>query len=342
MVGGLAGTLPLQGSDYSKSWDTLYGFLFWVCAFFFVIVIIPMVVFVIKYRERPGNRPAQHITHNLLLEFIWTAIPTVIVMVIFVWGWVVYRETDRPPANAQEVRVIAKSWSWTFQYDDGRTTTNDLYVPVGTPIKLLITAEKADVLHSFFVPNFRIKKDAVPGMFSTIWFKSDVPGQHLIFCAEYCGADHSNMMGRVIVLSPEDYEKWKWGAEVKLPPPVGLPFPKRQETTDAKLIDTRMAKGKSGLALEGERLVSSMGCTGCHTSDGSRKIGPSYKGMFGRTVVLADGSEVIADENWIREKIETPDRRSIRGYEGLVMPSYAGQLNERELNAVIEYMKSLN
>lgn len=342
MIGGLGGTLPIQGSEYAKSWDLLYSFLFWVCVFFFVVVIIPMIFFVIKYRERPGIKSAHHLSHNLLLEFTWTAIPSVIVMIIFVWGWIAYKETDVPPPNAMEVRVIAKSWNWTFQYDDGRTTTNDMYVPTGRPIKLLITSEKADVLHSFFVPNFRIKKDAVPGMFSITWFKTDVPGQHIIFCAEYCGADHSNMMGRVIALPPEEYEKWRWGAEIPLPPPVGLPLPSRPETKASGIFDTRTAKVKSPLAIHGEKLVMSMGCTGCHTTDGSQKIGPSYKGMFGRDVQLADGSKVVADENWIREKIETPQRRTVRGYEGLLMPSYAGQLNEQELNAVIEYMKTLN
>jgi cytochrome c oxidase subunit 2 len=289
-------------------------------------------------------KPAHHLSHNSLLEFIWTAIPSVLVLVIFVWGWLVYKESVNPPANAMEVRVIAKSWSWTFQYDDGRTTTNDLYVPVKTPIKLLITSEKNDVLHSFYVPNFRIKKDAVPGMFSVIWFQTDAPGQHIIFCAEYCGADHSNMMGRVIALAPEDYQKWKWGGQVDLPPPIGIQLPKKPEMKSSQLIDTHtsVAVAKSELAKHGQKLVQSMGCVGCHTDDGSRKIGPSYKGMFGREVQLADGSRVVADENWIREKIEMPQRRTVKGYEGLLMPSYSGQMTAEELNAVIAYLKSLN
>jgi len=340
MTGGLGGTLPIQGTGFAGSWDDLYYFLFWVCVVFFAIVIIPMLVFVIKYRERPGIKPASHISHNIVLEFVWTVIPTIVSIVIFAWGWAVYKESTMVPANAMEIRVIAKSWAWTFQYDDGRTTTNELFVPVNTPIRLTITSEKNDVLHSFYVPNFRIKKDAVPGMFSTLWFNTPIVGQHILFCAEYCGADHSNMTGKVIALKPEDFEKWKWGAAIEMPPPIGLPFVDRMATTSTAPVDVKTAK--VDLVKHGQKLASQLGCDSCHSDNGSKMIGPSYKGLFGRKVELADGSIVLADENWIREKIETPQKRTVKGYEGLLMPSYLGQLNEQELNAMIAYIKTLN
>lgn len=225
MLGNLGGTLPLAASTYAEKWDQLYYFLFILCVVFFVIVLVPMIYFCIRYRARPGVKADTSFTHSTTLEFVWTVIPTILVLVVFAWGWIVYRDLENPPPNAMTVRVVAKSWNWTFQYDDGQTLTNELYVPAGTPVKLMITSEKADVLHSFYVPNFRLKKDAVPGMWTTTWFQSDKVGQHLVFCAEYCGADHSNMMARLIVLTPEEFKTWKWGAPVNLPPVVGLAHP---------------------------------------------------------------------------------------------------------------------
>lgn len=337
MFGGLGGTLPIRATDYAGRWDTLYEFLFGVCVFFFFVVIIPMVIFCFKYKARPGVRADQKHTHNTALEFLWTSIPTVIVIVIFVWGWVLYKDLLEPPVNSMEVRVIAKSWNWTFQYDDGRLSPGELVVPVNTPVKLLITSEKKDVLHSFFVPNFRIKKDAVPGMFTMTWFKADKIGQHLVFCTEYCGADHSNMMAKVIVVSPEDFQKWRWGGKIENPPPVGLPFPERGEAKSA----SSTIQVQTALAKQGEKLVAGLGCTSCHAADGASKVGPTYRGLYGRERLLADGSRVIADDNYIREKIEFPTKRTLQGYVGGVMPSYAGQLDEPQLNAVIAYIKEL-
>jgi len=336
-MGGLGGTLPIAASDFAMKWDSLYKFLFGVCVFFFVIVIIPMIYFCIKYRERPGNIPDRSFTHNLGLEFTWTVIPTFVVIAVFGWGWYVYREFNNVPPNAQEIRVVAKQWTWTFQYDDGKTLVNELYVPVNKPIRLTITAEKADVLHSFYVPNFRIKKDAVPGMFTTAWFQSDKIGQHLVFCTEYCGADHSNMMAKIIVLSDEDYKKWQWGENVEIPPPVGLPWEDRSQ----KKAEVFAPKSLSGLALKGEKLVHGLGCMSCHADEKSPRIGPSYHGLYGKPRLLADGSTVIADENYIRQKIEFPQRQQVQGFQSGVMPSYAGQLNTEEMNALMAYMKSL-
>jgi cytochrome c oxidase subunit 2 len=343
MIGGLGGTLPIQGTQHAQNWDNLYTFLFWVCVFFFLVVIVPMVIFAIRYRARPGHKPDQSITHNAVLEFIWTAVPTVVLLVIFAWGWIVYRDLYKIPDNALEIRVIAKSWSWSFQYDDGRLTTNEMYVPVGQPIKLVMTSEKKDVLHSFFVPNFRIKKDLVPGMFTTTWFKTDKAGQHIIFCTEYCGAGHSDMMAKIIAVEPSEFQKWRWGAEINQPPPIGLPIFKPSEMANQQEVrnSVQVQAELSGLAVQGKELVKGMGCTSCHADDGSAMIGPSYKGIFGMERELADGRRVIVDENYIRESLEYPHRQIVAGFEGMVMPSYAGQLNEQQLNALIAYLKEL-
>jgi len=347
-MGGLGGTLPIDVTEYAKHWDNLYYFLMIVCGVFFAIVIVPMVYFAIRYRDKPGAKAATHITHNLKLEFLWTIVPTIIVMVIFVWGWIVYRELYRIPANAMEIRVVAKSWNWTFQYDDGRTTTNEMYVPTGQPIKLTITADRNDVLHSFFVPHFRIKKDAVPGMYTYLWFNVPTEGQYVIFCTEYCGAGHSDMLAKVIAVKPEDFEKWKWGAEIPLPKPVGLVGPGVDEPTEAAAeskTKTASADKKAvhaGLVEQGKALSGSLGCIACHSDDGSTKIGPSYKGLFGSTVELADGRRIIVDENHVRQQIENPQSAVIKGFEGQLMPTYKGQISAEQMNALIAYMKSLN
>lgn len=338
MKGELGGTLPIPASQLAQSWDNLYLFLFGVCVFFFVLVVAAMVVFIIKYRKQAG-RQAAHITHHTGLEVMWTIIPTFLVLVIFVWGWIVYRDMHlNVPADAMEVKVVAQSWSWTFQYEDGRTLTNELVVPQNKPVKLLITSKLNDVLHSLYIPNLRIKKDAVPGMYTTLWFAANVVGVHQIFCAEYCGTSHSNMLAKLIVLDPEQWEIWKWGGKIQMPPVVGvggMAIP-----TELSAADTSKNLGTS-LAEEGKRLVQVKGCVACHSDDGSKRIGPSYKGIFGHEVELSNGTKVMVDENYIRESILTPQAKIVKGFENLIMPPYAGQFDEKELNAVIDYIKSV-
>ena len=205
------GHLPLQGSDIAAKWDMLYMFLVWLSVFFFVLVVGGMIYFAVKYKQRPGLK-AKYITGNVPLEVLWTAVPFVLLMVIFGWGYYVYNEMTRVPSDAYEIRVVGKQWLWQFQYDDGRTTVNELYVPVNKPVKLLMTS--TDVLHSFFVPNFRVKSDVVPGMFTTVWFEANVTGKHQVFCTEYCGTSHSLMLAKVIVLDPTQWEAWKAGKKV--------------------------------------------------------------------------------------------------------------------------------
>lgn len=346
---------PIAASEIARSWDTLNVFLLVICVFFFLVVIGPMVFFAIRYRFKP-NRKVSTVSHNFTLEVIWTAIPTIILMVIFWWGWVVYRQmTFDLPQNHKQVRVVAKSWSWTFQYEDGRTTTNQLFVPVDTPVRLIMTSEINDVLHSFFVPNLRIKKDLVPGLYTNIWFKPEIVGQYQIFCTEYCGAGHSEMLGKLIVLSKEDYELWTWGKEIELPPAVGVgaipqppglvakaPSSSKKEEMGIQVAMLGDAELPSmSLVEQGEALAASRGCVACHSSEDRPGIGPSYVGLFGREVELADGTTVIADENYIRESIENPHAKIVKGYENVLMPPYPGLLTELELNALMAYLKSL-
>jgi cytochrome c oxidase subunit 2 len=203
-----AGTLPLQGTDVAVRWDTLYNFLIGLSVFFFVLVVGAMIYFCIKYRAGATTK-AKYITGNHLLEGVWIAVPTVLLLVIFGWGYFVYRDMRQAPSDAYEVRVIGKQWLWQFQYDDGRTTTGEVFVPLNKPVRFVMTS--MDVLHDFFVPDFRVKQDVVPGMFSSIWFEARVPGKHQVFCSQYCGTSHSGMLAKVTVLTPEQWEMWKRG-----------------------------------------------------------------------------------------------------------------------------------
>ncbi len=348
MNGGLGGTIPPVASEVAQSWDSLYYFLFGMCVFFFVLVVGAMILFSIKYRAREGV-PVSGPSHNAKLEVVWTILPTILVMVVFVWGWIVYNQMSiGRPTDAMEVKVLAKQWNWTFQYDDGKTETDLLVVPVNKPVKLVMTSNIKDVLHSFFVPNLRIKKDVVPGHFTYLYFKPTVIGTHQIFCAEYCGTSHSDMLAKLIVVDQETFNRWRWGQKIDFPPAVGIVG--ETETRIAAMAAPSEGSapsvpgsesGVSPLVAEGKRLMSVKGCVACHSDDGSPKIGPTYKGIFGHEVELTDGSKVLVDENYIRESIFSPQAKIVKGFETMIMPPYAGQINDQEILALIEYIKSV-
>jgi cytochrome c oxidase subunit 2 len=326
--------LPLQGTDVAVAWDHLYWFLFWLSVFFFILVVGGMIYFAIAYRKQEGKKP-KYIVDNHALEAIWTIIPTILLLVIFAWGWGVYKKMIEAPSNAMEIRVIGKQWLWNFQYDDGRLETNKLVVPLNVPVKLLMSSE--DVLHSFFVPNFRIKQDVVPGMYTTVWFQAKVPGEHQVYCTEYCGASHSGMLAKIHVLEPAAYELWKAGKPYEL---TGVKAP----STDllAAMQSSASAAGNSlPLPEQGKKLVETKGCLACHTPDGTARIGPSYKGIFGHEVELADGSKVKVDENYIRESIEKPQAKVVKGFNPVMPPYTKEMISESDMNAIIAYIKSL-
>ncbi len=327
--------LPLQGSDVAVAWDSLYWFLLWLSVFFFILVVGGMIYFAVIYREKPG-RKTKYIVDDHILEATWTIIPTILLLVIFAWGWGVYKKMISAPADSMEVRVIGKQWLWNFQYEDGRLETGKLVVPLNKPIKLIMSSE--DVLHSFFIPNFRVKQDVVPGMYSSVWFQAKVPGEHQVFCTEYCGTSHSGMLAKIEVLEPAQYELWKNNKPYEL---SGVKI-KSTEIIAAMQSSAKLANANVPLPEQGRKLVEAKGCLACHALDGSKKIGPSYKGIFGHEVELADGSKVMVDENYIRESIEKPQAKVVKGFNPVMPPYTKDMIGESELNAIVAYIKSLN
>lgn len=327
--------LPIQGSDVAVMWDHLYWFLFWLSVFFFVLVVGGMIYFAFAYRKKEG-RKTKYIADHHALEVIWTIIPTILLLIIFGWGWSVYTNMVHAPSDAMEVRVIGKQWLWTFQYDDGRTEASKLVVPLGKPIKLLMSSQ--DVLHSFFIPNFRVKQDVVPGMYTSVWFEAKVPGEHQVFCTEYCGTTHSGMLAKIEVLEPAQYELWKAGKPYQL---TGVKTPSH-DLLEAAQSSARLASAHLPLPEQGAKLVQAKGCVACHSTDGTAKIGPSYRGIFGKEAELADGSKIVVDENYIRESIAKPQAKIVKGFNPVMPPYTKEMVGEEDLNAIVAYIKSLN
>jgi len=345
-----AGSVPLQGSEVAAQWDGLYSFLVWLSVFFFVLVVGAMIYFIITYRHDPQKR-TKYITGSHWLEAIWIAVPTLLLMVIFCWGYFVYRNMVQAPSDAYEVRAIGKQWLWTFQYDNGRTSVGEVYVPMNRPVKIIMTSE--DVLHSFFIPNFRVKQDVVPGMYSSVWFTATVPGKHQVYCAEYCGTSHSGMLAKLIVLDEDQWEAWNANQPLGEIPDAGADPSNSiaKSTSNANAVVQRddlltkraaeiPAAAQLNLADQGKELYRNKGCLGCHSVDGTMKVGPSLKGVFGQKVELADGRVMKADENFIRSHIENPRATILKGYSS-VMPTFKGLLTEAEMNALMAYIKSI-
>jgi cytochrome c oxidase subunit 2 len=302
--------IPEQASTWAPKLDLMFYTMLAISAFFFFAVIIVVTVFAIKYRKgSKANREMSGHGHNAL-EIVWTVIPLVLAILIFAWAAVSYFYFDKVPENAQEVYVTGKQWMWKIQHPNGKREINELHVPLGVPMKLTMTSE--DVIHSFFVPAFRVKRDVVPGMFTNLWFEATKTGTFHLFCAEYCGTEHSKMIGRVIVMEPEDYERWLEGED---------------------------SGGGPVVASAGEQLFARLGCVTCH-NEGSGARGPHLAGLFGHEVALADGNTVVADEAYIRESIMDPSAKLTAGYPPL-MPTFQGQIKEDDLFTLIDYIKSL-
>ena len=340
----LAG-IPIAATDIAHGFDTLWTFVVWLSVFFFILVVGAMLVFVVRHRSGSGSKP-KYITGNVPIEIVWTVIPTVLLMGIFVWGYYIYSHMVQPPSNAMEIRVTGKQWLWQFQYPEtGQQLTGELFVPVDQPVKLVMSSE--DVLHSFFVPNFRIKQDVVPGMFTSIWFQATIPGRHVVFCTEYCGASHSRMMAHINVLTPEQWSIFQRGGKIQDIPLVGNGIPMaKAEPTGSDQVKTSSASPThagpvfKGMAAQGQVLVQTKGCVACHTSDGAKGVGPTFHGLYGSKVELSDGSSITADDNYIKESIEKPNARLTKGFSA-VMPTFQGQLTVPEENAVIAYIRAL-
>jgi cytochrome c oxidase subunit II len=299
---------PARASTTAGSVDALYIFLVALSLFMSVAIFSMICIFALRYRRRKG-REAEQIEGSNVLEFTWSAIPLVIFLFIFAWGAVVYFKERTPPRGATQVYVVAKQWMWKLQHEEGQREINELHVPVGRDVEMIMTSQ--DVIHSFYVPAFRIKQDVLPGRYTTLWFHATRSGTYHLFCAEYCGTQHSGMIGQVVVLEPAQYEAWLSGG---------------------------LASGS--LASNGQNIFQQLACITCHRSD-TQGRGPNLVGLFGKPVQLEDGRTVIADENYIRESILNPSAKIVSGFKP-IMPVFQGLVSEEQLNALIAYIKSLN
>src|SRR5579859_4942095 len=309
-------TLPGSASTISGQTDTIFAVLIGLSLFFSVSVFATIIYFSIKYRRGAKVDRSNAPTHNLKLEAAWIGIPLVLAVGMFTWAATSYFNIANPPANALEIFVVGKQWMWKFQHPTGQSEISDLHVPLGRPVKLTMISE--DVIHSFFVPAFRVKQDVMPGRYSTLWFQATQPGIYYLFCTQYCGADHSEMGGRIIVMEPDAYQQWLSGGTV------------------AQVAGTPQG---IALSLEGEQLFQASGCSACHVDEG-KGVGPSLVGLFGSQVALDDGSSTLADDTYLRESILDPNRKIVAGYHG-IMPTYRGQLSEDQVVQLIAYIKSL-
>jgi cytochrome c oxidase subunit 2 len=290
-----------------------------------------MLYFVYRF-SRKRHPKAEEVKENTPLEIIWTVIPTILVLAIFYVGWKGFVYMRTAPPDAMVVHVTARQWSWTFDYANGKES-NVLNVPVRKPIKLLITS--ADVLHSLFIPAYHIKEDAVPGMETHLWFLPDQLGSYDLFCTEYCGVGHSAMITKVDVMTEQDFDAWYSGK--KEPAEEG-----KEKEEGAKKSVKKAAEVKT-VARDGAKLIEIKGCTACHTTDGTPKIGPTFKGVFGKKeTVIHDGKEreITVDEAFIKQTLLHPEIDRVKGFPP-IMPSQQGQLTDKEIDEIVEYIKTL-
>lgn len=301
--------LPERASNLAGSVDLMFFTLLAVCGLMAGGLCVVVLFFCVRYRAGSGAAHALHQGSATGLEITWTSITAAVFLGIFAWGAHGFEQMVAPPADATEIHVVAKQWMWKLQHPDGRREINELHTVVGRPVKLIMTSE--DVIHSFYVPAFRTKQDVLPDRYTTEWFTPTKTGTYHLFCAEYCGMDHSRMGGWIHVLEPAAYSQW-------------------------------LAEGNAGESLEakGAGLFTARGCAGCH-SPGSKVRAPLLNGLFGRPVALADGAVVIADEQYLHDSILLPNKQVAAGYEPL-MPAYKGQLGEEEIMQLIAYLKSLH
>jgi cytochrome c oxidase subunit 2 len=302
--------IPESASTYSGDVDALYFYISGVTLFFTLLISFVIIFFVIKYRRRNAFEIPRPIEGSVKLETLWSVIPLLIAMSIFFWGAKVYFAQYRPPKNAVEVYVVGKQWMWKFQHATGQREINELHIPVGRKIRLIMATE--DVIHDVFVPAFRIKADVVPGRYTTEWFEATKPGRYHFFCAEYCGMNHSGMGGYVVVMEPTDFENWLSGNANQMSP-----------------------------AAAGQQMFESLGCASCHGANAEGGRGPALLGLYGNNAVLNNGQTVRADEGYIRESILNPQAKIVTGF-GPIMPSFQGQLNEEQLLQLVAYVKSLS
>lgn len=297
---------PESASNFSGRVDALYAFMVGVTVFSTVLICIMIIGFGIYYRRgSKANRRGQ--MHNNFLELIWASGPLVISMIMFAWGAVIFFDMHHPPKDAMVVEVVGKQWMWKMRHPGGKAEINSLHLPVGQPVRLRLISE--DVIHSFFVPEFRVKQDVVPGYYNQLWFTPTKAGTYHLFCAEYCGTEHSGMIGTVTVMEPSDYARWLSDDTGEAPEVVG------------------------------QKLFDRFRCATCHKDEGTGN-GPALAGVFGKDRPLKGGGLALANEQYLRDSILLPHKQVLAGYQA-VMPSFQGQITEEEVNSIIAYIKTL-
>jgi cytochrome c oxidase subunit 2 len=299
--------VPSDASTVASKVDALFLFLLLASAAITLGIFTCLIVFSIKYRRRPGNEVARQITGSWKLETAWTLLPLGLAMIPFYWGSTLYFDLSTPPDDALNVHVVARQWMWKAEHPDGQSEIDELHVPVGQPVRLTMISQ--DVIHSFFVPAFRVKMDVLPGRYTTAWFEATEAGRYRIECAEYCGTDHAQMLGWVVAMDPADFAAWL------------------------------ATQSTQSLASQGERLFQQLGCNGCHRADSLARA-PLLEGLYGRPVRLQDGSQVVADDAYLRNSIVNPSAQVVDGWQP-IMPTFQGQLSEEELVALIAYLRSI-
>ncbi len=302
---------PVRASTTAGEVDALYGFLLVVGIGMTALIFLAVFIFAIKYRRKgPDDRP-KAIHGSIPLEITWSVIPLLIMMVMFAWGTKLYFQNYTPPRkDTLDIYITGKQWMWKVQYPGGQHEIDELHVPTGRPVKLTLASE--DVIHSFYIPAFRLKHDVVPGSYQTYWFEATKTGRYHIFCAEYCGTNHSEMTGWVTVMDPASYQTW-------------------------------LSSGTTGtsMAEQGQNLFQQYGCATCHLLD-TQGRSPSLRNVFGHPVQLEDGRTVLADEGYVRESILNPNAKIVKGYKRDIMPVFQGQISEEGLLQLTVYIKSLS
>jgi len=299
---------PQEASTQAAQVDGIYFFMVAVAAFFSLLIAGVLVITAIRFRRRHEDEVGVQIHGSLALELLWTVIPFFITMVMFGWGAKVFFDAYRPPKGAMEIYIVGKQWMWKAQHMDGQREINELHVPVGRAVKLTMGSE--DVLHSFYIPAFRVKADVIPGRYNVLWFTPTKPGRYHLFCAEYCGTRHSGMIGWVEVMEQNDFQAWLSGGRAADSP-----------------------------AAAGEKLFQDLVCISCHRDDAQARA-PQLKGLFGHTVQLQGGATVVADEAYVRESIVNPQAKVVAGFQP-IMPTFQGLVTEEQLLQLIAYVRSL-
>ena len=299
---------PPEASKIAPQMDALYFFMVLVSLIGLTVVILLVTTFSIKYSKKRHPVPIQ-IEGSTLLEATWTIIPLGLFLIMFVWGALIYFRVYTPPANAMNIYVVGKQWMWKAEHPGGQHEINSLHVPAGRAVQLTIISQ--DVFHSFSIPAFRVKREAIPGRYTSVWFEATTPGTYHLFCTQYCGTDHSHMIGDVVVMTPDDYKKW-----------------------------LNSSTSGASLAQNGERLFASLSCAACHNGRPDAR-GPNLANVYGSRLTLSNGEPQLADEAFIRQAILNPSQHVTQGY-APIMPTYQGQISEDGVIALVEYIKSLN